>query len=449
MRPIRLAALALLVGVTTSCVAYGQSPGYNSPPPPRGYDDRYDEEAYYDRYYGAPAPRVEVGFFFDELSPYGDWVRTRDYGWAWFPRHVHPYWRPYYEGRWVITEYGWTWVSYEPFGWATYHYGRWAWDARFGWLWIPGNVWGPAWVSWQYGGGYIGWAPLPPVVRFEIGVGIHLGGFDLRLGIRPEAYSFVRERSFLEPRLSSHFVPTARNVTIIHNTTNITNYTYIDNRVINRGVELRRIEQATGRRVQQRRVAEVRTKTRAEVSTNEVRVYRPERQKLDTVRVAPRSDVKQRVERRSEPRSGQQPAAQRRAEPELVIAPRADRTPRPDSRRLEQEERRERQELERYQANEKRRVEKLQREESARARAQADRGEIERRHREEREALARAERDAAKQLEARQKAKREATLAKPPAETSQKGKERAAAAKKEKDAKKGKAPQEKPAPPPA
>jgi hypothetical protein len=31
-----------------------------------------------------------------------------------------------------------------------------------GWCWIPGTLWGPAWVSWRWGGGYVGWSPLPP-----------------------------------------------------------------------------------------------------------------------------------------------------------------------------------------------------------------------------------------------------------------------------------------------
>lgn len=219
MKSIRSASVALLAGVLVSCVAYGQSPGYGPPPgsqPPyddnRGYNDdrrqddpRYDDRRYDDRGYGdRRSPGMDVGFFYEELSPYGDWIYTRDLGWAWFPRNVHPYWRPYSDGRWVVTEYGWTWVSFEPFGWATYHYGRWAWDPRFGWLWVPGTIWGPAWVSWQHGGGYVGWAPLPPQVGFEIGIGIRLGGFNLSVGIRPDAYNFVPERSFLEPRLSGY-----------------------------------------------------------------------------------------------------------------------------------------------------------------------------------------------------------------------------------------------------
>ena len=81
-------------------------------------------------------------------------------------------WRPYTQGHWVDTDYGWTWISDEPWGWATYHYGRWLADQEYGWLWVPGNQWGPAWVSFQQGGGYVGWAPLPPAVGFQAGIGL-------------------------------------------------------------------------------------------------------------------------------------------------------------------------------------------------------------------------------------------------------------------------------------
>ena len=41
------------------------------------------------------------------------------------------------------------WASEEPFGWATYHYGRWGYSDRMGWFWVPGNRWAPAWVAWR------------------------------------------------------------------------------------------------------------------------------------------------------------------------------------------------------------------------------------------------------------------------------------------------------------
>jgi hypothetical protein len=53
-----------------------------------------------------------------------------------------------------------TWVSSEPWGYVTYHHGRWDWRAGFGWLWIPGVYYSPAWVAWNSWDGYCGWAPM-------------------------------------------------------------------------------------------------------------------------------------------------------------------------------------------------------------------------------------------------------------------------------------------------
>jgi len=99
---------------------------------------------------------VDIGLFYKDLAPHGRWVETREHGWAWEPR-VHSDWRPYSLGHWVWTDdYGWLWVSDEDFGWAVYHYGRWYWDPVHEWVWVPGYEWGPGWVSWRSGGGYVG-----------------------------------------------------------------------------------------------------------------------------------------------------------------------------------------------------------------------------------------------------------------------------------------------------
>ncbi|HEV7517877.1 MAG TPA: DUF6600 domain-containing protein, partial [Thermoanaerobaculia bacterium] len=122
---------------------------------------------------------VDVGFFYDDLAPYGNWVDRPHRGWCWVPRHTsHRHWRPYQYGHWTLTDYGWTWVSDEPYGWATYHYGRWYDDPDYGWEWIPGNEWGPAWVSWQEGHDYVGWAPLPPSAEFRGNYGVDYGNAD-------------------------------------------------------------------------------------------------------------------------------------------------------------------------------------------------------------------------------------------------------------------------------
>ena len=88
-----------------------------------------------------------------ELSWNGEWIHTPEYGTVWRPRRVSGDWQPYVYGRWVWTQAGWAWASDEPFGWAVYHYGRWGWSPAFGWMWVPGRNWAPAWVTWRWSDG--------------------------------------------------------------------------------------------------------------------------------------------------------------------------------------------------------------------------------------------------------------------------------------------------------
>lgn len=75
----------------------------------------------------------------EELRPYGEWVSTPEYGYAWRP-YVENGWEPYYYGRWAwVSPYGWTWVGYEPWGWWPYHTGWWWPSPVFGWVWCPFN----------------------------------------------------------------------------------------------------------------------------------------------------------------------------------------------------------------------------------------------------------------------------------------------------------------------
>ena len=75
----------------------------------------------------------------EELQPYGEWVSTPEYGYAWRP-YVDDGWEPYYYGEWVwVSPYGWTWVAYEPWGWWPYHTGWWWPSPVFGWVWCPFN----------------------------------------------------------------------------------------------------------------------------------------------------------------------------------------------------------------------------------------------------------------------------------------------------------------------
>lgn len=192
--------------------------------------------------------------FYNDLAPYGRWVFVSGPGWVWSPDNVQVGWRPYQLGHWVYTDYGWTWASDEEWGWAAYHYGRWHLDSSFGWVWVPGTEWGPAWVAWHEGGGYVGWAPLPWQVTVRAGVGLDWGGVSV--SISPSWWCFASTRYLVDPQLRTRIVPVERNTTLIRVTQNVTNYTYIDNRVINNGVQVQKVGRAVGHSIPHYRVAD-------------------------------------------------------------------------------------------------------------------------------------------------------------------------------------------------
>jgi hypothetical protein len=113
----------------------------------------------------------------EDLDNSGVWSEVPEYGRVWHPTAVAADWAPYQSGRWVWEDwYGWTWVSYDPWGWAPYHYGRWFHHDRIGWCWYPGLIgarhyWSPALVGFVgfgggggigFGFGNVGWVPLAP-----------------------------------------------------------------------------------------------------------------------------------------------------------------------------------------------------------------------------------------------------------------------------------------------
>jgi len=201
---------------------------------------------------------VSVDFFYNNLSG-GNWIEVGDYGYGWQPDVAvsDSNWRPYSDGYWAYTDVGWTWVSYEDFGWATYHYGRWARLTDYGWVWFPGSDldWGPAWVSWRTGGDYVGWAPLPPRGPGIVYEGRPIGGrVDIEFDIGPAYYNFVDVRYIGEPVLRSRIVAPSENVTYINNTVNVTNITYQNNVVYNYGPDYNVLSARSSRPIQRLRL---------------------------------------------------------------------------------------------------------------------------------------------------------------------------------------------------
>jgi uncharacterized protein DUF6600 len=235
--PGGIGIVLIVCAAAIACVTYQYPPGSSRPAPTEV----------------APAGGSDQPFY-DDLAPYGRWVYVSGPGWVWSPYGVQAGWRPYQLGHWVFTDYGWTWASDEDWGWAVYHYGRWHQDSSYGWVWVPGTEWGPAWVAWNEGGGYVGWAPLPWQVRVQAGVGLDWASINVT--ISPNWWCFTSTRYLVDPGLRTHIVPPARNVTLIQVTKNVTNYTYIDNRIVNQGVKVEHIGRAVGHTIPRYRVAE-------------------------------------------------------------------------------------------------------------------------------------------------------------------------------------------------
>ncbi|MGH7896270.1 MAG: DUF6600 domain-containing protein [Candidatus Binatia bacterium] len=136
--------------------------------------------------------RPDASEYEQSLSPHGYWVDDGSFGRVWRPS-VGWDWRPYSDGQWIWTSYGWTWSSYEPWAW-TFHYGNWGFSNLYGWVWAPGYVWGPAWVNWYWGDGFVGWAPLG------------IGGF----AVIPSYWSYVHDYHFCAPRVNNVIVTDRR-----------------------------------------------------------------------------------------------------------------------------------------------------------------------------------------------------------------------------------------------
>ena len=211
---------------------------------------------------------VSLQSFYDELSPYGTWINDPQYGYVWRPDVDQREFRPYYtNGRWVMTEYGNTWVSNYDWGWAPFHYGRWIYNRYNEWIWIPDTVWGPAWVSWRSGGGYYGWAPLGPSIH--IGIHIGRGGYripDMCWNFVP--YRYIYYNSY--PRYYGY-----RNKIYIQNTVIINNVFVRNNRTYYSGPRAEEVRQVTNQNVSVYNLSRSNRPGAVRIEDNTVSIYNP------------------------------------------------------------------------------------------------------------------------------------------------------------------------------
>jgi hypothetical protein len=212
--------------------------------------------------------RADYNGFHDALARDGDWVYSDRWGVVWIPDNVPDDFRPYYtRGHWVYTDdYGWVWSSGYRWGDIAFHYGRWVNDPDDGWMWIPGYVWSPGWVVWRGNGAYTGWMPMPPDDAFLRGddgpsfsVGFRFGsdndffgygrwyGRDYGQDRFAANWTFVNTRYLGASDYRSRAVRGPQVINVIRTTNNITNYTVVNDRVVNRSVPVQAFVQAGGK----------------------------------------------------------------------------------------------------------------------------------------------------------------------------------------------------------
>src|SRR5215471_645755 len=218
---------------------------------------------------GGAVNAVNIGIFRERLAPFGRWFTVPRFGFVWSPFGVAADWGPYVNGSWDYTDYGWTWISDDPWGWATCHYGRWYFDPVYGWVWVPGDVWGPAWVSWQFGAGWIGWGPLTPDFIW--------GPFGFAdFGVIPVFFfRFCHVHHFAGGHVRHFIVPPRENPRLLKVTDKVTHFSEVNGRVINQAISRQAIETATGRRIETHFVRDASSPSGIAVRGNEVSMFRP------------------------------------------------------------------------------------------------------------------------------------------------------------------------------
>jgi len=149
-----------------------------------------------------PVPAADYAALRAALTPYGRWVEVPVYGEVWkpAPELVGADWVPFTHGRWVYTKWGWLWVSaFENWGWAAFHFGRFAKTPTEGWVWVPSVDWSPAPVAWRESENYVGWGALPP--GYSVSEDVEAGS---PVHIPRHVWVFIDKVHFTAPDVAPH-----------------------------------------------------------------------------------------------------------------------------------------------------------------------------------------------------------------------------------------------------
>jgi len=236
---------------------------------------------------------VSLQLFYDQLSPYGQWIDHPQYGYVWLPNAGQDFVPYSTNGHWVMTDDGWTWASDYEWGWAPFHYGRWDYDDSYGWLWVPGTEWGPSWVDWRSADGYYGWSPMEPGISLSV-------GFGRPYNSNYDHWMFVRSGDFDRSDINHYYVNRTDHDRLVRSSI-VINKTYVDNSRHSTyafGPARADVQKATGRTVNRVAIQE-NTKPGQSMHNGQLSMYRPKMttnntkgQKPVPVKIANLKDVK-------------------------------------------------------------------------------------------------------------------------------------------------------------
>jgi len=185
-----------------------------------------------------------------------------------------PVYKPYANGQWVNTDEGWYFKAPTPAEEITSHYGRWAYNDRMGWVWVPGRVWAPAWVDWRVNDDYVAWTPIPPHV-YIVNDAVSVPVID-----DADRYVIVEKKNFVEPQLYKYMYLENKNKIMIKEMKKVDGVMVINRTVINKGPEVSVIETVLGKPVEKVSIKKVDKRDDVKYTSNTYSVYAPKFKKV-------------------------------------------------------------------------------------------------------------------------------------------------------------------------
>ncbi|MGA2812982.1 MAG: DUF6600 domain-containing protein [Candidatus Acidiferrum sp.] len=186
---------------------------------------------------------------YDDLDDNGGWRPVAEYGTIWFPHTAMVGWAPYHYGHWAyVAPWGYSWVDDASWGFAPFHYGRWvSVDGAWGWIPCPPRpavavYGGPVYVRPMYAPALVAWVGGP---GFSMGIGVGGGGFAAGVNVAwfplgprevfvpsyPVSRNYVTNVNVSNTRVDTVVVNNYYNTVVVNKTVNVTNITYVNQRV--------------------------------------------------------------------------------------------------------------------------------------------------------------------------------------------------------------------------